>query len=107
MKKSRVKVVRGKKWQIEEELVLKEDKMYVLKNEKLRVEIIQLHYNTLVTGHERKWKTMELVIRNYWWPGVTKDIGKYIEECDVCQKIKNRMEISVGKLKLSEVPEKL
>ena len=106
MKKSRVKVVRGKKWQIEKELVLKEDKMYVLKNEKLRVEIIQLHYNTLVTGHERKWKTMELVIRNYWWPGVTKDIGKYVEECDVCQKIKNRMEISVGKLKLSEVPEK-
>jgi len=34
-------------------------------------------------------------------------VGKYIEERDMCQKIKNRMEVLAGKLKLSEVPEKL
>ena len=39
---------------IEEELVLKESKVYVPKDEKLRVEIIQLHYNTLVTEHGGK-----------------------------------------------------
>ena len=50
---------------IEEELVLKESKVYVPKDEKLRVEIIQLHYNTLVTEHGGKWKMMELVMRNY------------------------------------------
>jgi len=27
-------------------------------------------------------------MRNYWWPGVTKDVGKYIEECDACQRMK-------------------
>jgi len=27
--------------------------------------------------------------------------------CDICQRMKNRMEVLVGKLKLSEVPEKL
>jgi len=47
-----------------------------------------------------------LVTRNYWWPGVTRDIGKYIEGCDLCQRMKNRMEKLVGKLKLSEMPEK-
>ena len=36
-----------------------------------------------------------------------RDIGKYIEGCDMCQRIKNKMEVLVGKLKLSEVPEKL
>ena len=46
-------------------------------------------------------------MRNYWWPGVTRDIGRYIESCDRCQRIKNRMEISAEKLKLSEVLEKL
>jgi len=35
-----------------------------------------------------------------------RDIGKYIEECDLCQRMKNRMEKLVGKLKLSKVPEK-
>ena len=45
-------------------------------------------------------------MRNYWWPGVTRDMGRYVEGCDLCQRIKNRMEELVGKLKLSEVPEK-
>jgi len=49
---------------------------------------------------------VELVIRNCWWPGVTRDVGKYVERCDSCQKMKNRMEEVVGKLKLSEVLEK-
>jgi len=51
MKKAGVKVLRGDEWQIEEELVLKEGKMYVLKNEELRAEIIQLHHNVPVVGH--------------------------------------------------------
>jgi len=50
---------------------------------------------------------MELVTRNYWWPGVTRDIGRYIEGCNICQMIKNRTEEVAGKLKLSEVLEKL
>jgi len=84
IKKAEVKMLQEEKWQIEGELVLKEGKVYVLKNEELRVEIIQLHHDVLVAGHREKWKMMELVIRNYWWPGVTKDVGKYIEECDMC-----------------------
>ena len=50
---------------------------------------------------------VELVTRNYWWPGVIRDVGRYIEECDLCQRMKNKMEELAGKLKLSEVPEKL
>ena len=40
MKKASIKVLRRDKWQIKEDLVLKEEKVYVPKNEKLRVEII-------------------------------------------------------------------
>jgi len=39
----------------------KEKKVYVLKNDKLRVEIIRLHYDTPVEGHRGQWKTVELV----------------------------------------------
>jgi len=35
-----------------------------------------------------------------------KDVGKYVEGCDLCQRMKNRTEEPVGKLKLSEVPKK-
>ena len=49
---------------------------------------------------------MELVTRNYWWPGVTRDVRRYVEGCDLYQRMKNRIEELAGKLKLSEVPEK-
>ena len=37
MKKVEVKVLRGNKWQTDRELVLKEKKVYVLKNKELRI----------------------------------------------------------------------
>jgi len=107
MKKVGVKELRGKEWKIEEDLVLKEGKMYVPKDEELRVEIIWLHHDVPAAGHGGRWKTVELVTRNYWWPGVTRDVGRYVERCNLCQRMKNRTEEPVGKLKLSEVPQKM
>jgi len=46
-------------------------------------------------------------MRNYWWPRVTRDIGRYMNGCDIYQRMKNRMESLVGRLKLSKAPEKL
>ena len=89
------------------DLVLKEGKVYVLKDKELRMEIIWLHYNTPVVGHTERQKTTELVTRNYWWPGVTKDVGKYVEGCDTCQRMKDRMEAPAGKLMMNEVPKKV
>jgi len=50
---------------------------------------------------------MELVTRNYWWLGVIREVGKYVEGCDLCQWMKNRTEEVAGKLKLGEVLDKL
>ena len=107
MKKAGVKELRGNEWKIEEDLVLKEGKIYIPKDEEVRMEVIQLHHNVLVAGHGGRWKTVELVTRNYWWPGMTRDVGKYVEGCDLCQQMKNRTEEPAGKLKLSEVPQKM
>ena len=86
--------------------MLKEGKVYVPKDEELRAEIIQLHHDVLAAGHGGRWKTVELVTRNYWWPEVIRDMRRYVEECDLCQRMKNRTEELAGKLKLSEVLEK-
>ena len=51
MKKAEVKELWGDEWQIEGDLVLKEGKVYMPKDEELRVEIIQLHHNILVAKH--------------------------------------------------------
>ena len=106
IKKAGVKTLRNKEWQIEEGLVLKEGKVYVLKDEKLKVEIIRLHHDMLIAGHEGQWKMVKLVTRNYWWPGVTKEIKRYVEGCDQYQRMKNRAEIPAGKLKFNKVLER-
>jgi len=51
MKKAKVKKLRGNEWKIEGELVLKKGKVYVLKNEKLKAEMIQLHHNVPAAGY--------------------------------------------------------
>ena len=35
-----------------------------------------------------------------------KEVKRYVERCDQCQKMKNRAEIPVGKLRPNEVPER-
>jgi len=87
--------------------VLKEERVYILKDEKLRVEIIWLHYDMPIAEHGGQWKMVELVTRNYWWPGVTKEVKQYVEGCDQCQRMKNRAEMPVGKLRPNQVPERL
>ena len=51
MKKAGVKTLRDEEWQIEEGLVLKEGRVYIPKDEKLRIEIIRLHHDTPIAGH--------------------------------------------------------
>jgi len=51
MKNAGVKMLRDEEWQIEEELVLKEGRVYVLKDKELRVEIIWLHHDMPIAEH--------------------------------------------------------
>ena len=84
-----VKVLRDEEWQEEDGVILRDGKVYVPRDKKLRAEVIQLHYDTPVEGHERQWKMTELVTRNFWWPGVTKEVKKWVEGCNACQRNKN------------------
>ena len=65
MKKASIKKLQEKEWQIERDLVLKERKVYILKNEVLKMEIIQLHHDIPVAEHGGRWKMIKLVTKNY------------------------------------------
>jgi len=54
MKKVGVRVLRDNKWETKEDLVLKEGKVYISKDEKLRLEVIQLYYDVLVARYRGK-----------------------------------------------------
>jgi len=46
-------------------------------------------------------------MRNYWWPRVIRNIGKYVDRYNMYQRMKNWTETLTERLKLSEVPKKL
>ena len=105
LKKTGIKTLRDEEWEVEDRIVIKEGRIYMPKGD-LRREIIQLHHNTPVGGHGGRWKMMELIGRNYWWPGITKEVGRYMEGYDTCQRYKNRSETPAEKLMPNAILEK-
>ena len=106
MKRAGVKMLRDKEWRKVDGIIYKEGKVYVPKDEKLRAEIIRLYHDTPIGGHGGQWKTVELVTRNFWWPGITKEVKRYVEGCDACQRNKNCTEQPAGKLMPNSIPER-
>jgi len=74
IKQAGIKMLRDEEWREVDGIMYKERKVYVLKNKKLRVEIIWLYYDIPVEGYGGQRKMIELVTRNFWWPGVTKEV---------------------------------
>ena len=104
MKRAPVKRLRSEEWSEEQGLILFRGKVYVPKDMQLRRELVRLHHDTPIAGHPGRWKTLELVTRNYWWPGITKFVFDYVDGCDKCQRYKNFPQPPVGKLMSPETP---
>ena len=93
-----------KEWNFEKGLLLRRGKVYVPKDKNIRIELMKLHHDTRLAGHPGRWKTLELVSRNYWWPGMSVDIKHYVTGCDVCQRNKSSHQAPYGLLQPNEVP---
>ena len=69
--KVKEKVERKEKdWEEEDGIITWEGRIYVPKDKDLRDEVIHLHHDTYAAGHPGRFKTAELVLRNYWWPRI-------------------------------------
>lgn len=75
-------------WNTENGLLLFRGKVYVPNNPTLRKELVQRHHDVPAAGHPGRAKTLELLSRNYWWPGMTKFVNEYVDTCDICQRTK-------------------
>src|SRR6202142_2889285 len=74
-------LVRSAEWSERDGLLLYRGKIYVPKDRDLRRRIVEQHHDSRVTGHAGRWKTLELVARNYWWPQMSRYIGLYVKTC--------------------------
>lgn len=105
MKKSNVRRIEGQEWSQEQGLILFQGKVYVPKNPDLRRQLVELHHDSLMAGHPGRWKTLELVSRNYWWPGMSRYVAAYVKGCDKCNRTKIFPAKPVGKLVPTQIPQ--
>src|SRR5258708_19412887 len=92
-------------WTHTEGVVLYRGKVYVPDNPQLHHDLVHAHHSATVTGHPRRWKMLELVSRNYWWPGLSRYVAKFIAGCDACNWTKTFPTQKVGKLIPNKVPD--
>jgi len=50
-------------------------KIYIPQNPELRRQIILLYHDSKIAEYPRHWKTLELVLQNYWWSQMLRYIG--------------------------------
>src|SRR5258705_13755794 len=49
---------------------------------------------------------LELVLWNYWWPGLSRYVAKFIAGCNACNRTKTFPTQKVGKLIPNKVPDR-
>lgn len=93
-----------KGWEEMDNIVTWHGRIYVPRDKKLREEIIQLNHDSIMAGHPGRYKTHELITRNYWWPRIRADVQMYVTGCEVCQRTKPRHDKLAAPLQPNEVP---
>ncbi|KAK2577561.1 hypothetical protein KPH14_012908, partial [Odynerus spinipes] len=61
-------------------------------------EIMRENHETPQSGHLGRDKTLDRIRQNYYWPGMTQDIKSFVEECDICIKVKDNQNPVKGPL---------
>jgi hypothetical protein len=76
-------------WKIVDSILYYKDCAYVPPAS--RHDLLRRLHDHPMAGHPGRFKTEELVKRDYWWPGLGTDVRKYIEGCALCQQMKSDM----------------
>jgi Integrase zinc binding domain/RNase H-like domain found in reverse transcriptase len=62
----------------------------VVEDNGLRREVLTRYHDHPVAGHPGIFKTIQLIIRDYWWPDVKNFTKNYVQGCAICQTTKSR-----------------
>ena len=79
-------------------------KVYVPKTD-LHWKIVAVCHDSKIARHPRRWKMLELVSWNYWWPQMSRYIGKYVSTCDMCLRTKMIKQPPTGELHPLLIPD--
>ena len=91
-------------WRVEDNLVFHQDHLFVPKS--LRLDIIESRHDSVLAGHPGHARTLNLVSRDYSWPGMQRFIHSYCSSCNNCQCNKNPRHKPFSLLQPLQIPDR-
>ena len=107
VRKMRDQIEQGKArdFSFSEEGFLKfQDRIYVPLNSGIRREILEEAHKSKYTIHPGATKMFQDLRKNFWWPGMRKDVSEFVCRCLICQKIKAEHQRPAGLLQPLDIP---
>ena len=80
--------------------------MYVPKVDDLRLRVLKYKHDHPLSGHFGQNRTLELIRREYTWPGIRTYVKDYIKSCMACTQAKTPCHRPYGMLKQLPVPDR-
>jgi hypothetical protein len=107
LQKCSTRSLHSREWSNRDGLLYFHGHIYVPPDSDLHHCIISLCHDTKVARHTGRFKTLELVSHNYWWPNMSWYISQYVSTCDLCLQKKAQCCLPTGELQLLLVLEGL
>lgn len=78
-------------WTMSDGLLLHDGKLVVPDDGDLRARLLDEMHRLPSTAHPGEDKLAQLFRTRFYWPGWTADIHRYVDNCQICKRTKNRL----------------
>ena len=63
-----------------------------------RINVIKECHDSPLAAHLGAYKTTKRILQRYYWPGVAKEVSKYVKSCHICLQSKPQTKQQYGKM---------
>lgn len=76
-------------YKLQEGVLLYKGRLVIPYNPGIKLKLLKYLHDDPTAGHGGLLKTLHKAYKDFFWPGMKKDIGSYIQSCTVCQTCKH------------------